>query len=142
MSRNLSRKDSSLDPVAKGVGLASGAGRLAIGIGLFAAPAIALRGLGFGAPDPKTLAVARIAGGRDLVMGVETLVAVAAEDPERLRRATLYNAIADTGDALAFAAALASGDEEGRVAGRVGLPMAAIAAAGGFFAAAWSRRSS
>jgi uncharacterized protein DUF4267 len=130
-----------MDGLARAIGLASGAGRVAIGVGLFAAPALALRGLGFGAPDAKTIAVAQIAGGRDLVMGAETLLALRAEDPRRVRRSVLYGALADTGDSLAFAAALASGDDEGRATAKVGLPMAAIAAAAGFFAVARTGRS-
>jgi hypothetical protein len=136
MSRNLSHSDSRVARAQTGAALASGAGRIAIGIGLFAAPAIALRALGFGSLDAKARAVAQIAGGRDLVMGAELLLALGAGDPQRLRRAILYGAIADTGDAVAFAVALASRDEQGRAAGKVGLPMAAAAAAGGFIAAA------
>jgi hypothetical protein len=124
-----------MDPLLKAVGIASGAGRLAIGISLFTVPGIALSALGFGEADPKTLAMAQIAGGRDLVMGAETLLALRANDPARLRRAILANAVADTGDALAFTAALASGDEGGRTAGKRGLPMAALSATGGFLAA-------
>jgi hypothetical protein len=115
------------------ISLASAVGRLSIGIGLFAMPRKALAALGFSELDSQGLAVARIAGGRDIAMGAETLLALG--DPDRLRRANLLNAAADTGDAAIFAAALAVGDEQVRRAARRGLPGAAVAAAGGVAAA-------
>ena len=48
----------------------------------------------------------RIAGVRDLVLGLVTLAAL--EDTDRLRLATLANAAADAGDAMTFAIAMGS----------------------------------
>lgn len=129
------------DQLSRPISVVSGLGRLAIGIGLFAFPRQALRALGFGSsssPGTETVAIARIAGGRDIAMGVETLLAL--DDPARLRRANLMNATADAGDAITFAAALGSGDDEVRNGALRGLPAAALAAAGGLAAAAWLSR--
>jgi hypothetical protein len=86
---------------------------------MLAAPERALRALGFAEVSPATVAVSRIAGIRDLVLGVLTLAA--REDPARLRAATLANAAADAGDTLAFAGALGSGE---RTAGSLGIAAA------------------
>lgn len=99
------------DPVpadARALALASGLGRIAIGVGLAVAPRPALRALGFDDASASTVAVSRIAGGRDIALGVATLAALA--DPERLRRASLACAFVDAGDAAAFAAAAAEDD--------------------------------
>jgi hypothetical protein len=128
-----------LELLAKAFSLASGLGRLAIGAGLFSAPRFALRTLGFSDATDATVAVARIAGGRDLVMGAETLAALAAGDRDRLRRANFLNAGADTGDAVTFAAAYRAGGEMRDGALR-GFPMAALAAVGGAVTAALLHR--
>jgi hypothetical protein len=139
MSRNLSASDSDHpgagDPLTSAAALALGGGRLAIGIGLFAAPQLTLRSLGFKEVSEQMISVARIAGGRDFLMGAETIAALASGDRSRLRRAHLMNAGADTGDAAAFALAHGQGGEMRSVALR-GLPLAAFAALGGFLAAA------
>jgi hypothetical protein len=54
--------------------------------------------------DETGLTLARLAGVRDIVLAVATLVAL--DDGERLRAASLANAAADGGDALNFALAL------------------------------------
>ena len=98
-------------------------------MGLLAAPEPALRMLGFNEVSPATVAVGRIAGIRDLVLGVVTLAAL--EDQDRLRTATLANA-ADAGDALAFAAALGTTE---RRAGARGIAAALPAAVTGAWTA-------
>jgi hypothetical protein len=110
-------------PDVRAWSLASGLGRLAFGVAMLAAPEWALRALGFAEASTATLAVARVAGVRDFVLGAVTLAALA--DRDRLRAATLANTLADTGDTLAFGLAL--GTEE-RSAGSRGL-MAALPAA-------------
>ncbi|MDX6606786.1 MAG: hypothetical protein QOD14_1326 [Solirubrobacterales bacterium] len=97
---------------------------------MLAAPEPALRALGFSEVGPATVAVSRIAGVRDLVLGAVTLAAL--NDPGRLRTATLANAVADAGDTAAFAIAL--GDEE-RTAGIRGLGAAIPAMAAGIWVA-------
>ena len=93
----------------RGLSVVSALGRIAIGTGLAIAPTRALGALGFDDVSPTTVTVARIAGGRDIVQGAVTLLAV--DDPDRLRAASLANAAVDGGDAATFAAALAMGDE-------------------------------
>jgi hypothetical protein len=70
------------DPDVRGFSLISSAGRIAIGIGMLAAPEPALRALGFSEVNAATVAVARVAGIRDLVLGGITLAALF--DPERV----------------------------------------------------------
>jgi hypothetical protein len=110
--------------------LASGIGRVAIGAGMLAAPEPALRLLGFVQVSPATAVVSRIAGIRDLVLGVVTLAAL--EDRARLRAVSLANATADAGDMLAFALALGGGE---RTAGARGLAAALPATLAGLWTA-------
>jgi hypothetical protein len=110
--------------------LISVGGRVAIGLGLLAAPERALRALGFSEASPATVTVGRIAGVRDLVLGLVTLAAL--KDSDRLRRATLANAVADAGDAAAFAIAVGS-DE--RTAGTRGVAAALPATLAGAWVA-------
>ncbi|HEX3292766.1 MAG TPA: DUF4267 domain-containing protein [Solirubrobacterales bacterium] len=117
-------------PAVRGWSLASAAGRIVIGIGMVAAPEPALRALGFTEVSPATAAVGRIAGVRDLVLGLVTLVAL--EDRDRLRTATMANAVADAGDALAFGAALGTSE---RTAGARGIAVAFPAAVAGAWTA-------
>ena len=95
--------------------LASGAGRIAIGLTMLAAPERSLRALGFSEISPATKVVARIAGIRDFVLGGVTLAAL--EDRERLLSSTIANATADAGDAAAFALALRAGERSAALRG-------------------------
>ncbi len=117
-------------PDVRAFTLISSAGRAAIGLGLLAAPEAALRALGFSETSTATVAVGRIAGIRDLVLGLVTLAAF--DDPARLRIATLANAGADAGDTAAFAMALRSNE---RSAGIRGIAAALPAAAAGAWVA-------
>jgi hypothetical protein len=84
--------------------IASGLGRLVIGVGIFAAPRRAFSALGFREVDDVGVTLARLAGARDIVLAVATLLAL--DDADRLRAANLANAAADGGDAVSFALAL------------------------------------
>jgi hypothetical protein len=117
-------------PDVRAWSLVSGAGRVAFGVGMLASPDWALRALGFTDVSPATVAVSRIAGIRDLVLGVLTLTGL--EDPGRLRAATLANAAADAGDTVAFALALRDGQ---RAAGSRGIAAALPATLAGL----WTR---
>jgi len=97
---------------------------------MLAATEPALRALGFSEVSPATVAVGRIAGVRDLVLGGVTLAAL--DDPDRLRTATLANAVADAGDTAAFAMALRA---DQRTAGVRGLAAAIPATAAGIWVA-------
>ncbi|HEY7122067.1 MAG TPA: DUF4267 domain-containing protein [Solirubrobacterales bacterium] len=110
--------------------LVSGLGRVGFGIAMLTAPEWALRALGFKEVSPATVAVTRLAGGRDLVLGLVTMAAL--DDRDRLRGATLANTLADTSDTLAFAIAL--GTDE-RAAGSRGLAAALPAALAGAWTA-------
>jgi hypothetical protein len=118
------------------IGLA--AGRLAIGAGLWLAPGVSAKLLGFGEIDSRALTLARIAATRDLVIGGWQLSAL--DEPDRLAAATAAAAAADAGDALAFALALRSDDRATRRAGLRGLATAAPAAIAGAGLAASIRR--
>lgn len=123
------RQPEPLERLAAG-GLA--VGRLAIGAGLWLAPRRSLRALGYADADGRALAVARIGATRDLVLGVWQLRSLG--DRRELARATRAVAVADAGDALAFALVLR--DPAAREMGLVGAAMAAPAAVAG----AWLAR--
>ena len=112
---------------AKLVGAALAAGRIAIGAGIWLAPKPAARTLGFDRFDSRALILARILAGRDLVLGVWQASALG--NPAALRPVSAAAAIADAGDALAFALALAAGNE--RSAGLRGVAVALPAAIAG-----------
>lgn len=112
----------------------SALGRIAIGAGLALGPRQALGALGFARARPDLVAVARLAGGRDIILGAVTLAALG--DAERLRAASLANAAVDAGDVATFAAALASGERSVRAAGRRGIAAAVPATLGGLWVAA------
>ena len=104
-------------------------GRLAIGVGIFAVPRRTLSALGFGEVDETGLTLARLAGVRDVVLAVATLLAL--DDANRLRAASLANAAADGGDALNFALAL--GRTDPNPAARRGIAAALPAFAAGLW---------
>jgi predicted hotdog family 3-hydroxylacyl-ACP dehydratase len=116
--------------MVRGFSLVSAVGRIAIGVGMLAAPELALRALGFSEVNAATIAVSRIAGVRDLVLGAVTLAAI--EDPGRLRAATIANAVADAGDTGAFALAIRA---EERTAGLRGVATALPATLAGLWMA-------
>jgi Domain of unknown function (DUF4267) len=117
-------------PDVRGWSLASGLGRVAFGLAMLGAPEWALRALGFGEPSSATVTVTRLAGGRDLVLGLVTLAGL--RDRDSLRVATLANALADAGDTVAFGLAL--GTEE-RSAGSRGIAAALPATVAGVWTA-------
>jgi hypothetical protein len=79
-------------PDVRALSIGSAVGRLAIGMGLFAVPRRALSALGFGEVDEAGLTLARLAGARDVVLGIATLLAL--DNGDRLRAASLANAAA------------------------------------------------
>ena len=121
-------KEAMIDsPDVVGWSLASGLGRVAFGIAMLAAPEPSLRALGFSEITPTTITVTRVAGIRDLVLGVVTLGAL--DDRRRLHAATVANAAADTGDTLAFTGALRSGERDAGLRGLGASLPAALAGA-------------
>jgi hypothetical protein len=112
------------------VARALGAGRIAIGAGIWFAPAFSARVLGVGRLDGGALALARVAATRDLVLGVAQIVA--AGDRAAARRVAIAGTAADAGDVIAFALALGAGE---RAAGLRGISAALPATAvGGWLA--------
>src|ERR1700760_5041840 len=91
------------DPLARAAVLGIAGGRIAIGVGALLATRPALKALGFEATDTSTRALARIAGGRDIALGLLTIAV--RDDREALREATAVAAAVDLGDAIAFAIA-------------------------------------
>ena len=73
------------DPLARAAVLAVAGGRVAIGLGAFFATRKALGLLGFERPGGATVALARLAGGRDIALGLHALAA--SSDRRRLREA-------------------------------------------------------
>lgn len=91
------------DPLARTAALGIAAGRTAIGVGALLATRPALKALGFEAADTPTLALARIAGGRDIALGLLTFAV--RDDRAALRDASAAAAAVDLGDAISFAIA-------------------------------------
>jgi hypothetical protein len=113
------------------VAIGLGAGRVAIGAGLWLAPGLVSKTLGFDEPDARTLALARIAATRDLVLGSSQIRSV--DDPRARERAAVAGAVCDAGDAVAFALALR--DPATRAAGVRGVPLAVAATIAGVWLA-------
>ena len=88
------------DPLARAAVLGVAAGRIAIGVGAMLATRPALKVLGFEASDTSARALARIAGGRDIALGLLTFAA--RDDRERLREAAAIATAVDLGDAICF----------------------------------------
>jgi hypothetical protein len=88
------------DPLARAAVLGIAGGRIAIGVGALLATRPALKVLGFEASDTSARALARIAGGRDIALGLLTFAA--RDDRERLREAAALATAVDLGDAICF----------------------------------------
>jgi hypothetical protein len=88
------------DPLARAAVLGVAGGRIAIGVAALLATRPALKVLGFEASDTSARALARIAGGRDIALGLLTFAA--RDDRERLREAAALATAVDLGDAICF----------------------------------------
>jgi hypothetical protein len=119
------------DELARAVVLAVAAGRVVIGTGAFFATRKALALLGFEQPGAAAVALARLAGGRDIALGMHALRA--GSDRERLREAATIGAFVDGGDAIAFATALLTRDGIDRTAA-MNVPIAGSAVVAGLWA--------
>lgn len=91
------------DPLARTVVLGIAAGRITIGVAAVLATRPALKVLGFDPTDASARALTRIAGGRDIAIGLLTFAA--RDDRATLREATVTAAAVDLGDAISFAIA-------------------------------------
>jgi hypothetical protein len=83
------------------IGAFLAAGRIAIGAGIWAAPALAARGLGMAKWDGEALALARLAATRDLLLGA--WLAAELRDGGKPFAPTVALTACDAGDALTFA---------------------------------------
>jgi hypothetical protein len=110
------------------VGLAGG--RIAIGVSILAAPRLAMRVLGFDPDDTAALTLSRLAGIRDIALGVEGVAAANSSDQRRERGILIAGTVCDAVDAMAFSGALRAGH---RQAGVFGTLTAASAAALGAY---------
>jgi hypothetical protein len=120
------------DPRGRQLALALGAARVGLGVGALFITRPTLKALLFGETDGAGRALAKLAGGRDLTLGLMTLSA--RDDAATLRTLTLTTAILDAADA--FALGLAARDGDTRLAGLAG----AASGAGAAIAGAWAWR--
>lgn len=118
------------DPNARRVALALGAARTGLGVGALFFTRATLKALLFGEADGTGRALAKLAGGRDLALGLATLAAH--DDRAMLRRMTRTAALLDLADAAAMA--VVARDPEVRLAGLGG----AVSGAGGAALSAWA----
>lgn len=124
------RRRAKMDPKARQLALAIGAGRVAMGLSILLATRPALRKMGFGATDASGEALAKLGGGRDLALGAMTLAARG--DRQALRTAILVSGACDAADALSLG--LSAGKPETRQAGIGGV----IAGSGAAAACVWA----
>ena len=122
-----------IDPLARRTVLAIAGARIAIGIGAVFVTRPALKALGFAEVDAVGTALGRIAGGRDVALGL--LALAAREDRKALRIAALAGAAVDASDAVTFA--VAAKDPVARRAGLLGVVSGSAAALTGAWA--WRR---
>jgi hypothetical protein len=127
----LGRREDRPDPLAREAAIAIAATRIAIGLGALLATRPAIRGLGF-SPRGETKALARMAGARDLALGVLTVAA--SDRRDSLRLASLVCAAVDAADAASFAAGAARREEVDRAA-LLGVPSALAATGAGLWIA-------
>lgn len=125
-----------IDPKARQVALQIGGSRVAIGLGALFATRPALRLLGFGEPEATGVALARLAGGRDIALGALTLAA--RDDAQRLRTMLLVSSACDLADAAGLG--LSARHPETRRAGIGGIASGGAAATAGLWA--WRRLGS
>lgn len=106
-----------------------GAGRVAIGTVLFAAPTTATRMLGVDSASAKRMAfLARMTAARDVSLGIGTL---AARGSDQLGLWLAVGALADAADAVAISTATKRGVTRGVSAAAAVLSAVAAAAVGG-----------
>jgi hypothetical protein len=116
------------DKLARLGAIAIAAGRIGIGIGALAFTRPALSVLGFDDPQGGTVALARMAGVRDIALGLHALAV--RDDAVALGQASVLGAAVDAGDAFAFGAGLVARDGIDRTA-VMNLPIASSAVIAG-----------
>jgi Domain of unknown function (DUF4267) len=122
-----------IDPLGRQTALILAAGRVGIGAPALLATRPALRALGFGDAGPRARALAKLAGSRDLALGL--LIVASRDDRRALPTLTLAAAVLDSADALALA--ISAAEPKTRTAGLLGSASGAVAALTGYWA--WRR---
>ncbi len=130
MFRSVFRREPQIDPLARQVVLAMAGCRTGIGAASFLATGPALRAAGLGEANATARAVGKVAGGRDLALGLLTLAA--RDDREVLRTVALAAALCDAADAAAFS--FAAVEPETRSGGVIGILAGGAAAVLGLWA--------
>jgi hypothetical protein len=120
------------DRLGRRVALTLGAGRVGLGVGALLATGPTLKALQFGRTDGTGRALAKLAGGRDLALGLLTLAV--RDDAAALRTVTLAAAVLDGADAVSLGLAARDGDT--RLAGLGGV----VSGGGAAIAGAWAWR--
>lgn len=120
------------DPRAWRLALALGLARTGLGVGALFFTRATLKALLFGETDASGRALAKLAGGRDLALGLATLAA--RNDEASLKRLTRTAGILDAADAVAMC--LVARDPRMRLAGLGG----AASGAGGAALSAWAAK--
>lgn len=124
------RRRPEIDPLARQAVLGMAGCRVAIGAATFLATGPALRGAGLGEGNATARAVGKVAGGRDLALGLLTFAV--RDDREMLRTVALAAALLDAADAAAFS--FAAVEPETRRGGAIGVLAGGAAALLGFWA--------
>lgn len=125
-----------MDPRGRQVALVLGVDRALLGTAALFATRPTLKALLFGETDGVGRALAKLAGGRDLALGLLTLAA--RDDREALRTLLLAAAVLDAADAVSLG--LSARDGETRLAGLGGVATASAATLTGLWA--WRRLGS
>jgi len=92
------------------VGAALAAGRMAIGVGFWAAPELAAKALGMKPMDAETLAVSRLTATRDLILGA--WLGAELRDGGRPLTPAVALTVCDAGDSVTFTLLAARGGDE------------------------------
>jgi len=121
-----------IDPLAQQTVLAMAGCRVGIGAASFLATGPAMRAAGLGEANATGRAIGKVAGGRDLALGLLTFAV--RDDRQALATVALAAALLDAADAAAFS--FAAVEPETRRGGAIGVLVAAAAALVGF----WSFR--
>jgi uncharacterized protein DUF4267 len=120
-----------MDPRARQVALQIGGSRIGIGLGALLATRPALRLLGFGDAEATGVALARLAGGRDVALGALTLGA--RDDARKLGTLLLVSSACDIADAIGLG--VSARHPQTRRAGIGGIVSGSAAALAGLWAA-------
>jgi hypothetical protein len=122
-----------IDPLAQQVVLSMAGCRVGIGAATFLATGPAMRAAGLGEANASARAVGKVAGGRDVALGLLTYAV--RDDRRALRTVALAAALLDAADAAAFT--FAAAEPETRRGGAIGVLAGGGAALLGFWA--WRR---